>query len=66
MFVVNGKVWPNLNVESGLYRVRLLNVCNSLGLLIAFVEENSDNYIPFKLFKADISYYEEPLVLDSI
>ena len=27
--VVNGKVWPNLNVARGLYRFRIVNACNA-------------------------------------
>lgn len=39
VMVVNGKAYPNMNVEQNLYRVRLLNSCNSRGLTISFVEE---------------------------
>lgn len=27
--VINGKVWPNLNVARGLYRFRIVNACNA-------------------------------------
>jgi spore coat protein A len=34
--VVNGKTWPYLNVERRLYRMRLLNGCNSRFLILKF------------------------------
>lgn len=64
--MVNGKAWPNMNVERNLYRVRILNVCNSRIMTVAFVVEGTEEYIPFKLYKADVSYYEEPLELTQV
>ena len=39
--LVNGKVWPYLNVDSGKYRLRILNGCNSRTLALQFCP-NSD------------------------
>jgi spore coat protein A len=38
--LVNGKVWPYLNVDSGKYRLRLLNGCNSRTLALQFCPNN--------------------------
>src|SRR6185436_3749465 len=41
--LVNGKVWPYLNVDSGKYRLRILNGCNSRTLTLQFCP-NNDTY----------------------
>jgi len=35
VMVVNGRAWPNINVEPRLYRLRILNGCNSRTLILA-------------------------------
>lgn len=39
VMTVNGKAYPNMNVEQNRYRVRLLNSCNSRGLEVSFKSE---------------------------
>lgn len=36
VMTVNGKAYPNMNLERNRYRVRLLNACNSRALTISF------------------------------
>jgi spore coat protein A, manganese oxidase len=40
-FVVNGKIWPTLQVEPRHYRLRLLNACDSRFLIVQFRPSNS-------------------------
>lgn len=63
---VNGKAYPNLNVDKDLYRVRILNACNSRTLTITFWAEETGNIMSFLLYKTDSSYYYRPLELNSI
>ena len=60
---VNGRTYPNLNVEQNRYRVRLLNACNSRFLNISFWEERTQKIIPFRLYKSDACYHYKPLEL---
>jgi FtsP/CotA-like multicopper oxidase with cupredoxin domain len=39
--VVNGKVWPKMNVNKGLYRFRLLNTSSARFLRLALVKEDA-------------------------
>lgn len=39
VMIVNGKAYPNMNVERNRYRVRILNACNSRILTISFKVE---------------------------
>ena len=65
---VNGHAWPNMNVEANLYRVRLLNACNSRRLVIAFLAlaPEGNSTVPFLLYKSDSSYYQQPMPLTEI
>lgn len=38
--MVNGKIWPHLDVEAGWYRFRMLNASNSRLLTLALVDED--------------------------
>lgn len=34
--VVNGKIWPQMKISTGLYRLRLLNACGTRFLNVSF------------------------------
>ncbi len=53
-------------VERNLYRIRILNACNSRLLKLTFITETSKTPLPFLLFKADSSYYNSPVNLTSV
>lgn len=61
VMVVNGKVWPYLNVDQGKYRVRLLNGCNARSLTLSL--NSGDN---FTLIGTDGGLLETPVVLNTI
>lgn len=66
VMVVNGKAYPNMNVERNRYRVRLLNACNSRGLTISFKVEETGALLPFLLYKTDSSYHYKPVEVTEI
>jgi FtsP/CotA-like multicopper oxidase with cupredoxin domain len=59
--VVNGKVWPNLDVERRQYRFRLLNVANQ-----RFYEFRLSNGMSFTQIGSDGGYLRKPAVLTSL
>jgi len=66
-FVVNGKIWPFLNVASGKYRLRLLNACQSRTIRLYFSrhEDGSEN-LQFHQISTDASSLESPIPLKKI
>jgi len=59
--MVNGKVWPNLNVDRREYRFRLLNGSNA-----RFYELNFSNDMEFIQIGSDGGYLERPVKLNSL
>jgi spore coat protein A len=61
--VVNGKTWPYLEVEPRLYRLRLLNGCNSRFLILEFDQEG----LTFHQIGSDGGLLpDEPVELDQL
>ena len=65
--VVNGKVWPFLNVKQGKYRFRLLNGSQSREYSLR-LENLADpgQVIPFTLIGTDVGLIGAPIPLDTI
>ncbi len=65
--VVNGKVWPYLDVRQGKYRLRLLNGSQSRQYSLR-LENLADpaQVIPFTLIGTDLGLVDAPLTLDTI
>lgn len=61
--LVNGKAWPNANIEKNVYRVRILNGCNGRQLILSFVDETNNKTLPFSIVKVDQAYYDVPIIL---
>ena len=59
--LVNGKVWPFLEVEPRKYRFRLLNGSNSRFYILKF-----DKTLPFKQIGTDGGLLETPVILNEI
>ncbi|HXR79605.1 MAG TPA: multicopper oxidase domain-containing protein, partial [Saprospiraceae bacterium] len=59
--LVNGKVWPYLNVKKGKYRFRVLNGSNSRAYTLKFSNGSS-----FTQIGSDLGFLETPVVLDSL
>ncbi len=58
--VVNGKVWPNMNVEQGVYRFRILDGSNS-----RFYQLQFSNGMSFTQVGSDGGYLKSPVELTS-
>lgn len=59
--IVNGKVWPNLDVERRQYRFRVLNAINGN----AFYDITFDNNMDFTIIGSDGGFLPEPQVVQS-
>jgi bilirubin oxidase len=69
--VVNGKTWPNLEVEPRRYRFRFLNGCNSRFLLLKLVtnplaERPAAPVMPFVQIGTEGGFLPAPVVLDQL
>jgi spore coat protein A len=58
--MVNGQVWPNLNVTSGWYRFRILDGSNARFYTLKF-----DNKMPFTVIGEDGGYLQSAVVTES-
>ena len=59
--MVNGKVWPNMNVDRGQYRLRILNGSNSRFYNLSF-----SNGMSFIQIGSDGGYLKAPVTLTSL
>jgi len=59
--MVNGKAWPNMNVDRGLYRFRLLDGSNARYYTLSF-----SNGMPFTMIGSDGGYLKAPVTLTKL
>jgi FtsP/CotA-like multicopper oxidase with cupredoxin domain len=65
--LVNGKAWPNLNVQRRQYRLRLLGASNMRMWQFQFEHGLfSEEFLPFTIIGADGGYLPAPLVVDRV
>jgi len=64
--MVNGRVWPNLDVTNGWYRLRLLDGSNARFYTLSFVNQATGTPIPFIQIGADGGYLMKPVSLTSL
>ena len=62
--LVNGKVWPNLNVERRQYRFRTLAAGNGRAFTVTL--SNAGTPVPFTLIGSDGGYLPAPQVVNSV
>lgn len=62
--LVNGKVWPRMDVSNKKYRFVFLNACGSRFLNI-FFEDALGTRIPFDVIRADADYYRNPVTVNA-
>ena len=62
--LVNGRVWPNLNVERRQYRFRTLAIGN--GRLFNITLENGSTLVPFKIIGSDGGYLPAPQTVTTV
>ncbi len=58
--LVNGKTWPNMNVNQGQYRFRLLDASNSRIYQFSFVDAQTNTTLPFIQIGSDGGYLKAP------
>jgi spore coat protein A len=64
--MVNGKVWPNLNVDKGQYRFRILDGSNARFYNITFEVQGTVATLPFIQIGTDGGYIKSPVTLTSL
>lgn len=64
--MVNGKIWPNLNVNQTLYRFRVLDGCNARFLNFSFVDTTTGQLVPFTMIGDEGGFLKAPVTLHSL
>jgi spore coat protein A, manganese oxidase len=64
--MVNGKVWPNLNVDQGWYRFRVLDGSNARFYTITLKDMTTGAKIPFTQIGTDGGYLMAPVTMKEI
>jgi len=64
VILVNGKVWPNLNVQRRQYRFRTLAAGNGRQFVIQL--DNNGTVVPFTLIGSDGGYLPQPKTVNSV
>ncbi|WP_394829469.1 carbohydrate-binding protein [Pendulispora albinea] len=62
--LVNGKVWPNLNVQRRQYRFRMLAGANARTFTLSF--DNNGARVPFTIIGSDGGYLPKPQTVDEV
>ncbi len=62
--LVNGKVWPNLNVKRRQYRFRMLAADNTR--VFNFQFDHNGTFVPFTIIGSDGGYLPAPQVVDEV
>jgi FtsP/CotA-like multicopper oxidase with cupredoxin domain len=64
--VVNGKAWPNLNVQRRQYRFRTLAAANTQLWDLQFVNQSNNAVVPFTIIGSDGGYLPAPRVVTDV
>jgi len=64
--MVNGKVWPNLDVTQGWYRFRLLDGSNARFYTISLKDPTTELKVPFTVIGSDGGYLMQPTTVRSL
>jgi spore coat protein A, manganese oxidase len=64
--MVNGKVWPNMNVNQGQYRFRLLDASNSRFYFLSFINTLTNSTVPFTQIGSDGGYLKSQVALTNL
>jgi spore coat protein A, manganese oxidase len=66
VMMVNGKAWPNFDVNQTMYRFRLLDGCNARFLNITLVDVTTNRVIPFTMIGSEGGFLKSPVTLTSL
>jgi spore coat protein A len=64
--LVNGKVWPNLNVQRRQYRFRTLAIGNGRLFNVTFENQTNAALVPFTIIGSDGGYLPTPQVVTTV
>ena len=64
--MVNGKVWPNLNVDQGQYRFRILDGSNARFYNLSLTVVGTGETLPFTMIGAEGGYLQSAVNLTSV
>ena len=64
--MVNGKVWPNLNVQPQQYRFRMLDGSNARFYTLSLSYANKGTTVPFTQIGGDGGYLPAPAIMNSL
>jgi len=64
--MVNGGVWPNLNVEPRQYRFRLLDGSNARFYKLSLIDKATGTFLPFTQIGGDGGYLLAPVTMTSL
>jgi FtsP/CotA-like multicopper oxidase with cupredoxin domain len=66
VIMVNGKAWPNMNVQKHQYRFRIVDGSNARFYNLQLVNQSNHKPVPFIQVGADGSYLPKPVTLTSV
>ena len=66
VIMVNGKAWPNMNVQKHQYRFRIVDGSNARFYNLQLINQSTHQPVPFIQVGADGSYLPAPVTLTSI
>lgn len=64
--MVNGKVWPNLNVTQGWYRFRVLDGSNARFYTLSLKDQTTGLKLPFTVIGTEGGYLQQAVTVNSI
>ena len=64
--MVNGRVWPNLNVDQGWYRFRIVDGSNARFYTISLKDQTTGAKLPFIQIGSDGGYLQAPVTLKEL
>ena len=64
--MVNGKVWPNLNVTQGWYRFRLLDGSNARFYTMSLMDQTTGLKLPFTVIGTEGGYLQQAVTVNEI
>jgi spore coat protein A len=64
--MVNGKVWPNMNVDRGQYRFRILDASDTRVYSLSFLDVQTNTTLPFTQIGSDGGYLRAPAPLSAL
>ena len=64
--MVNGQVWPNMDVDQGMYRLRLLDGSNARFYTLTFWDKANNLKLPFYQIASDGGYLKSPALLKEL